>query len=241
MPKPPELPRLQRWFYQSLRHVPRGVAGRVRRSGRLTPSARFDIYRQMYWARLVDGLRENYPSVARALGDERFERVAMAYLRNHPSRHPSLRHLGQRWPEHLGRHPVRGCPHLGDLARLDRAVIDSFDATDASPLTAADLKTTPPEEWPKLRFRLAPSVRLLRLGYDVLRDVAKPPRRTTDARVFRAGYEVRQAAMDAREARALRAIQRGNNFGQACVILRDPQVAATALATWLEEGLLLRP
>jgi hypothetical protein len=240
MPKPPELPRLQRWFYQSLRDVPRGVAGRVRRSGRLTPSARFDIYRHMYWARLVDALKENYPSVARVLGDERFERVALAYLRNHPSRHPSLRYLGQRWPEHLVRHPLRGFRHLGDLARLDRAVIDSFDATDASPLTAADLTAIPPEEWPKLRFRLAPSVRLLRLAHDVLRDVARPPRRTADARIFRTGYEVRQAAMDAREARALRALERGGTFGQACVILRDPQIAATALATWLEEGLLLK-
>jgi hypothetical protein len=81
---------------------------------------------------------------------------------------------------------------------------------------------------------------LLHLGFDVLHDVERPLRCTTDARVFRAGYEVRQATMDAREARALRAIGRGATFAQACAILRDPQIAATALATWLDEGLLLQ-
>jgi hypothetical protein len=84
---------------------------------------------------------------------------------------------------------------------------------------------------------------LLRLSHDVLSDAAKPERRPTEARVFRAehaGQEVRQASMEAREGRALRALERGRTFGEVCVILRDPQVAATALATWLEEGLLLR-
>jgi hypothetical protein len=237
--KPPELPGLQRWFYQSLQGAPRGVAGRVRRTGRLTPNARFAIYRGMYWARLIEALRENYPSVAKVLGDKRFARLATRYLRQHPSRHPSLRYLGQRWPEHLARHPVRGFPQLADLARLDRAVLDSFDAPDSTPLTRDNLKSVPPTRWPALCFRLAPSVRLLRLGHDVLQDLARPPHRRTEARVFRTGYEVRQTSMDAREARALRALERGQTFGQACAILRDPQNAATALATWLEEGLLL--
>ena len=237
--KPPELPRRQRWFYDALRGVPRGVQSQVRRSGALTPGARFDIYRHMYWARLIDALGENYPSVARVLGDARFARVAMAFLKNNPSRHPSLRYLGQRWPEYLTNHPVRGVAHLADLAQLDRAVQDSFDATDATPLKADDLKGLAPQKWPALRLQLAPSVRLLRLRHDVLSDVVRPPRHITEARVFRVDLEVRQATMDVREARALRALQRGATFGQVCVILRDPQVAATALATWLQEGLLL--
>jgi hypothetical protein len=238
--KPPELLGLQRWFFGSLRGVPRGVASRLRRAGQLGPSARFDIYRHMYWARLGEAMAENFPSVLKVLGDTRFQRLAMRYLRDHPSRHPSLRYLGQRWPEHLARYPVRGFPQLADLAKLDRAVLDSFDSPDSTALTATDLKSVPPEGWGALRFRLAPSVRLLRLGHDVLQRVTRPKAVPTEARVFRSGYEVRQETMNAAEARALRAIARGSTFGQVCVILRDPQLAANTLATWLDEGLLLR-
>jgi hypothetical protein len=193
----------------------------------------------MYWARLIEALGENYPTVARVLGHARFHRLATRYLRANPSRHPSLRQLGRRFPEHLVRHPVRGYPQLADVARLDRAVLDAFDATDATPLAIADLKDLPPEQWPALRFRLASSVYLLRFQHDVLAHAASAKLRPIEARVFRKDYEVRQGAMSAREGRALRALHRGKSFGEICVIFGDPQIAANALATWLDEGLLL--
>jgi hypothetical protein len=193
----------------------------------------------MYWARLIEALGENYPTVARVLGDERFNRLATRYLRANPSRHPSLRQLGRRFPEHLARHPLRGLPQLSDVARLDRAVLDAFDAPDATPLTIGDLKDLPPEQWPALRFRLTPGVHLLRFDHDVLAHAASAKRRPIEARVFRNHFEVRQGAMSTREGRALRALNRGKTFGEICLIMGDPQLAANALATWLDEGLLL--
>ncbi len=237
---PRKLLELQRWFYAALQRTPDGVSKRVRRSGDLTPNDRFQVYRGMYWTRLIEALGENYPRVAKALGEAAFTRVSRRYLENHPSRHPSLRYLGHRWPEHLRSHRVRGFPQLADLARLDRAVLDSFDAPDVTPLTVDDIKDTPSQSWSALRFQLAPCVHLLRLQHPILGEAPKAPRSRYDVRVYRLGHEVRHAPMDARQARALRALQRGHSFGEICVIMRDAQSAANSLATWLQDGLLLR-
>ena len=45
------------------------------------------IYQHAYSARLLGALRDNYGVLPRAMGDEAFDALALAYLRAHPSRH----------------------------------------------------------------------------------------------------------------------------------------------------------
>lgn len=165
--KPP-LAKLERWFQREVaRPVERGratapPASVVLPSRHLSPKRRVAIYADMYFTRLLDCLREDYPAVAALAGPKGFERLARAYLARHPSRHYSLSFLGQRLPRFLrDRVPVRKRALLADVAELERAISEVFDAPPAPSLAPADLALVPPESWERGRVRLAPSLRLL--------------------------------------------------------------------------------
>ncbi len=54
-------------------------------------------------------------------------------------------------------------PHLAELAALERAVNDAFDAPDAAPLTIADVSAIAPERWSDIIFVPHPSASHLKL------------------------------------------------------------------------------
>ena len=137
---------------------------------RLPASERLDIYANMYFFRLLDCLREDFPRLAAALGEDRFHNLATDYLLAHPSEHPSLRYLGRRLPEFLAGHALAmdsAC--LADLARLEWTRADLFDAADARTLTRDDLARPAQESAGDLPLRAVPAFRLLRLDHDAPR------------------------------------------------------------------------
>jgi len=137
---------------------------------RLPAADRLDIYANMYFYRLLDCLREDYPRLFEACGPDRFHNLVTDYLLRHPSEHPSLRHLGSRLPAFLENHPLgRECPVLADLARLEWTRADLFDAADAAPLTREELARLPQETAGSVRFALVPAFALLRLAHDAPR------------------------------------------------------------------------
>ena len=96
-----------------------GLDGLFVGDDRLTSVERLDIYANMYFFRLLDCLAEDFPKVRAALGPERFHNLVTDYVLRHPSRHPSLRHLGGRLPAFVAAHPIAvERPWLPDLARL---------------------------------------------------------------------------------------------------------------------------
>lgn len=139
-------------------------------SDRLPAADRLDIYANMYFYRLLDCLREDFPRLFEACGPDRFHNLVTDYLLQHPSAHPSLRYLGARLPAFLADHPLgTESPVLADLARLEWTRADLFDAADAAPLTREDLARLPQETAGSARFGLVPAFALLRLGHDAPR------------------------------------------------------------------------
>jgi hypothetical protein len=137
---------------------------------RLPAADRLDIYANMYFFRLLDCLKEDYPRLLEAIGSDRFHNLATDYLLACPSEHPSLRYLGARLPDFLAAHTLgREAECLVDLARLEWARADLFDAADAPLLTRDTLSRLSPEEAADLRLRLVPAFRLLRLDHDTPR------------------------------------------------------------------------
>jgi hypothetical protein len=135
---------------------------------RLSAIARVDIYAEMYFYRLLDCLAEDFRCVRSVVGETRFHNLITDYLLAHPSTHPSLRFAGRHLPTLLETHPVStDWPFLAELARLEWALLDAFDAADRVPLAAGALERVAPSAWPALRFALAPSVRLLDLRWAV--------------------------------------------------------------------------
>jgi hypothetical protein len=128
----------------------------------------FGVYLQAYRARLTAALRDNFPVLQRALGDDAFDLLARAYIDEHPSHFRSIRWFGHSLAEFLAAAPER-LPHpaLVDLARMDWAMRTAFDAADAPLLGVGELAALPPEDWPLRHFKPVPSLQLLDLAWRV--------------------------------------------------------------------------
>jgi len=228
----------------------------VRGDARLGAAQRIQIYRDMYRTRLVDVLREDFPLVAVILGDDEFEALAGRYLARHPSAHPSVRYVGDRFAAFVAAERA-GPPFLGDLARLEWARLDVFDDADAAPLRMADLQGVAPADWPALELRAIPACRLLECAWPVheiwtaTREapdaLAAPEPRPVTIRVWREGSDVSHAAIGAMERRVVPLLARGASFSALCAALEDdlePEGAAREigglLLRWLEDGVLAR-
>lgn len=112
-------------------------------SALLEPVERLELYHRQYWYRLLDSLAEDFPGLRRLLGDEPFWRLIEAYVEATPSRSFTLRHLGGRLAEFTDAHPdvVPHPVHAADLARLEYALCETFEAAERPPLPPAELET----------------------------------------------------------------------------------------------------
>ena len=129
----PPLRELQALFWRTLNGAsePALEAAVVSTPG-LAAAERLDIYGRMYFWRLHDALAEDFEKTAAALGSERFADVVRGYLAEHPSGHPSVRHLGRDFAGFLAARPPDGAPAwLADLGRLEWIRVEVFDAADA--------------------------------------------------------------------------------------------------------------
>ncbi len=214
----------------------------------LPAAERLAIYANMYLWRQVDALREDFPKLVAVLGDEGFYALAERYVREHPSEHPSLSKLGRRVADYLVRHPA-GRSDLSDLARLEWARAEAFEAEDV-PLAGIDsLRAVDPAELPEVRVAFAPAVRLLHLDHNVpplwraIEEGAAlpaPRRAEVVVAVWRKELEVFHAVLAADEARAVERAMAGEPLGAVCEPLADREdaVEATfrAVASWFAEG-----
>jgi len=199
---------------------------------------------------------------ARALGDERFARLADAYAAAWPPQAAHLRSYGDQLDHFLAGAPLAEdatplLPHpaLRDLASMDRALRDAFDAADATPLQAADLAALPPEAWPALRLRLLPSASRVALEWAVedawhaINDsaagaepeLAEPQAHRHSLLVWRPDGENRWRSLDPEEDALLARIEQGQRFDELGDWLAgqraDPAEASTALVGWLRQWL----
>src|SRR5438270_9259825 len=115
-----DLSDIQRWMQAVLMHpggAAEGVASEaarqaidvapdqaeqvVTRSAALSGLERLAIYSRAYYARLLECLRESYPVLCRAIGEEAFGAFAVAYLQKYASRSYTLNDLGANFPHYL--------------------------------------------------------------------------------------------------------------------------------------------
>jgi hypothetical protein len=229
---------------------------------RLDAIARLDIYANMYFFRLHDILREDYSAVVAVVGDAAFHNLVTDYLLACPSTHPSVRNVGARLPAFLRTHALLAeRPWLGELAALERARLEAFDAADADSLTLAALRTLLPDAYAALPLRLVPSHQLIEVQFavdDVWRAVehGQPPPAPAPAPrtllVWRHALLVHHRALDpvadAFERAALSLAEKGASFGAVCDLLAErlpleeaAPAAFALLGRWIADGLVAAP
>jgi hypothetical protein len=118
----------------------------------------FGVYKHAYGSRLVEAMRNDHKLLHEYLGDEMFNAMGAAYVAANPSQHPNLRWFSRALPDFLkSSEPYSTHPLLSDLAAVERALNDAFDAEDAPVLVLADMAGFAPEAWADLVFRPHPS------------------------------------------------------------------------------------
>jgi hypothetical protein len=230
---------LQEWMQAVVTHpegVERGIVSTEAR--RLIPGAatdvatvalpsksldevqRLGIYAHMYWARLIEILTDEYPTTRRVLGEDAFTRAARRFLHLHPSTQRTLSLLSAGFPSFLVRHLPAG-PRKAlavDLARIERAMEDVFDAPQAEPLSAGAIAAIDGECWARTGLALVPATRLLRLTtpandyMNAIRAGRKPrlPRpRASWVIVYRRDYRVFRHSLTREQYRLLEALAAG--------------------------------
>ena len=222
---------------------------------RLSAVERLDIYADMYFYRIRDCLKEDFGAVCAVVGEAAFHNLTTDYLLVHPSTHFSLRYVGRHLPKFVRGHAlIERWPFLADLAALEWAIMEAFDAPDAEPITPAALTAIPPQRWAELRFHVTPSLKLLRLDWPVhevwtqtqrQEEVGYVRAHQTVIRVWRQDFRVFHRSIDLTEAAALDALASGATFGDICEPIAAAvgdaaavERAAGFLRDWLADGLL---
>jgi hypothetical protein len=102
------------------------------------------------------------------LGDEAFTRLVSGYVQAHPSRSYTLNRLGDHLPEYI--RSAAGLPRrefLFDLALLELAMSQVFDAEESPVLTPVAIAAVPPDAWERVRLKPIRAFRLLSFRYPV--------------------------------------------------------------------------
>lgn len=191
-----------------------------------TARRRLGIYRRAILANQAGALHAAFPVVARLVGEGFFDEAARRYGEATPPASADLNRHGESFPAFLAGYPhAASMPWLGDVARLEWASHESLMAADEPPLDFAALARVEAEGQPGLRFRLHPSLRLVRSAWPVLAiwEANQPERDGTpdreegadDVLAWREAGRPRHALLDSREAAFVEALARGETLAEA--------------------------
>jgi hypothetical protein len=185
----PSLADLQRWFQAVIVHPGGVIEGAqsdeartaleadaigkvVAPSSRQSAEERVAVYAQGYWSRLLECLREEFPVVRAAVGDEAFDSLAVDFLQAQPPTSYTLGKLGAGFPTHLAATSPgdEWSAAVVELARFERTITEVFDLPGGETLgylTLEELNAVAPQDRATLRLAPLPTVRLLGFAFDV--------------------------------------------------------------------------
>lgn len=143
------------------------MLGRVAGTAKVSAEQRLAIYYDAYRLRLLEALASNYPVLRAWIGTEEFENIGITYLTAHPSRHFSIRWFGHQLAEFLAATPPwRDQPHIVEMAALEWALSEAFDAENGTVMGVEDMAGVPADAWPDMRLHFHPSAQRLDLRWN---------------------------------------------------------------------------
>jgi hypothetical protein len=127
---------------------------------------RYNVYRNNVTISLIDALAAIYPAVQRITGPDLFRAMARFHICETPPTSPLLFEYGRDFPTFIERYGyAQSLPFLADVARIERAWLDAYHATDAAPLSPAELAAVAPDHLADLVFTAHPATRILRSSF----------------------------------------------------------------------------
>jgi len=251
------LSELQSQFKQYLMFQNGQIDEHIYSTEELSNNFRLAIYANAYCMRLVETLQKDFPAILYLLGDDAFTQAAVAYIKEHPSQHPSLRFFGQYFSEFLHQDTnYRAMPYLSELAQLEWLLVEAFNAKDVSLIQESDVANVPPEAWSTLVLDFQASVHCFQYRWNIIpiwkaeQDEQIPPQpEELDSEeiclVWRQNYMTRYRTLEPDEALVLGSMLEGADFSDMCAslstIVAADEVALKAaglLKFWVNAGLI---
>ena len=205
---------------------------------------------------LIEFLSRDYPFLHRYLGDIEFGKLVQTCCMALASR-PNIRWHSNNLPDLIATGGVwKSRPELSEIAQLERALRQAFDAPDLPTLTSNDPLALEPEAYPQLGFKLHPSVATLIFRtnassiWSALKCQEEPPEpfhlsEPQAILVWRQGSNARFRALGNEEAVAMQGLAQGLSFVRLCKLIApvapDEAVACAKayLRGWIEAEALL--
>ncbi len=208
---------------------------------------RVNIYAESYFWRLFETLKTQFPVTAWLAGEVDFRNIVTDYVLEHPSRDPDLRRFGAVFPRFVDAHALaERHPYLAFCAQVEERMASLLDAEDRTPIAPMALANIPAQRWPGLRFKAAPTLRLLssRWRFSPLSEAYRagpqvPPALTeaADENVYtllwREKMRVMHRSVPRTEAEALAAMVEGRTFTEICAAAAAEGADVDAVASWL--------
>lgn len=217
------------------------------------------VHLNTYRGQLLSCLGETFGVVRAWVGETAFEAAAATHIDRVPPSSWTLDAYARDFPDTLhALYPAD--PEVDDLARLERALADSFVATDCMPVTpdSVDQGAWQQIDWDRAVLHLVPGFALLPVTTNaaaiwsaISNNLPPPPAASLDTpaqlALWRKGFTPSFRTLDSAEAAALEQVAGGITFGALCALMIErcgavegPQRAAGWLGQWLRDGLIAR-
>ncbi len=219
----------------------------LERGGRgMKPAERLGIYHHAYRARLREALEAVYDTTWGYLGDEGFGRAADRCIAGCPSSSANIRDYGEDLPR-VVRALFPGDPEAAELARMDWALHEAFDAPDRPGFDFAAVAEYGDSEWERARLALHPGVSLVEFEWNAvaiwhaINEGKEPPpparlAHPTGHVFWRLRLASRFRSFDDAEHAALRELLDGGTFAGVCEREGAAQAGAW-LSAWVADGM----
>lgn len=248
---------LQSLFKAYLCESTTDIAQHIQSTETMSNHRRLNIYHYGYRARLSDVLAADYEMLCLLLGRDTFDELARDYIDHWPSEHPSLRFFGQHFAHYLTTTTLgQQSPYLAELAALEWAFVEAFDAKDNPALTFDALLAIDAQSWPTASFQLHPSAMFVPLTWNVVECWAQlkadlpisTPALLTEpagALVWRQDLKILYRSLSPVETAVFRQATQGATFGTLCETLlawyseeETVTQAAQIVTQWVQAGLI---
>ncbi len=253
-----ELHHLQRQFLHYILGRPSTIEDNVESTSVLSAAGRLSIYATGYKLRLKEAITTDYEKLHTYLGDTQFDQLMDRHIEKYPSAETSLRYYSTHIPQLLQEEfPFNQFPILHEIATIESAFANSFDAADSGWASLDDLAALAPESWATLQLGFQPSVQLLSLNmnsfeiWKALSNDNPPPEAilspspTTWVLWRNKGLVSHYRPLAEAEKTMLILVLQGANFSELCEKLLDffseidtPMQAVSFLQSWLQEEML---
>lgn len=251
------LPELQQHFLDALfrEQEQEAILALIDESSGRSAAEQLAIYRASVFGGLSKALAQIYPVCHKLVGQDFFDAMSEHYVRQHASCSPDLNDYGEAMPEFIASFaPAASLPYLSDVARLEWAWHQAFNAETAPTLDIAALQRIDESEREHIVFQLPPGATLLQSDYPIHRiwhsnqndyqgdDAIDLDEGGIRLLVWRRDLEMHIDPLEEAEWEFLQCVAQGLPLGRACLQVLQHQPAqdmAALLIATLQHGCLI--